>query len=1273
MRTGATTFRAGVDIGGTFTDFALFDEDGATVRLHKRLTSVEDPSIGALDGLSELISAAGISISQLSEIVHGTTLVTNALIERKGVRVGMLTTRGFRDIIEIATEQRYDIYDLKLEFPKPLVERAHRCEVQERIGSTGAVLAELDELGVRMSASMLVESGCEAIAVCFLHSYSNPVHERRARDLIKADHPGLSVSISSEVVAEISEYQRFVTTCANAFVQPVMDRYLGRFEKQLYRMGFAGAFRLVQSAGGIISVDEARSYPVRLLESGPAGGALATAWFAGRIGIDDVISFDMGGTTAKACLIENGKADITSVLEAGRMHRFKKGSGIPIKTPVVDMIEIGAGGGSIAWIDEVGLLRVGPHSSGASPGPACYRNGGTEPTVTDASVALGYYDPDSFLGGRMALDASAATRALDSLGTRLGLSVAETAWGIHQVVSEAMASAAQIHLIEKGKDPRGYKMVGFGGAGPAFAARVARILGISEVIIPPASGAASAFGFLSAPLSIDLVRSRPTVLSQQSDLAEVNVLLMALETDGRSKLKEMGVPEYEMAIRRNADMRILGQVHVITVPLPDGEFDTSSFQIVRRSFDEAYAAKYARVPEHAEVEILSFRLNARGLNPYLSVDKPDAATRDRGAQASTRQAYFGNGFVETDIWDRYSLNVGDTITGPAIIQEREATTIIAPGDTCFVDDHGNLHIAISLERSNLRRITAEMPIGESVRMLQADPITLEIMWNRLVTVTEEMWHTVCRTAFSLIISESQDFGCSLLDAEGQNLAHSSRAMPVFNLTLPNVVKAVLERFPADTLEPGDVLVTNDPWLCAGHLFDLAVVTPVFRNGRIVAILGTVGHLGDIGGTRDSMRARELFEEGLQIPPMKLVKRGEENEDLFRIIAENVRDNQQVMGDIRSLIAANEIGSQRLLSLMDEYGLDDLVALTKVIQSLSEKAMRDAIRDIPDGTYTSEISYNPAGTQIDIPVTITVSGDEIELDFAGAPAEITPGGVNCTFSYTRAHATYPFKCMLTPSVRGNAGCYKPFKVVAPANSVLNCSKPAPVSLRIRTGWYLSPNIFRAFCSAAADKVVAFTGLPSMLSVYGKTSDGRVFYDHLLSGGGQGAASAKDGKSSMMWPTSAATSSIELLESRSPVIIREKGYVQDSGGPGKQRGGLATRIQLAKRENDGIPITVLISPEGASASVDGLDGGAAGFLAHGRLLDAEGATVKSFTGPSLMTLDRDDLIVELQIGGGSGFGEPTERSREAVDEDRRQGYVSDHAAERIYRLSTRSERG
>jgi 5-oxoprolinase (ATP-hydrolysing)/N-methylhydantoinase A len=944
------------------------------------------------------------------------------------------------------------------------------------------------------------------------------------------------------------------------------------------------------------------------------------------------------------------------------VHRFKKGSGLPIKAPVIDMIEIGAGGGSIAAIDEVGLLRVGPHSAGADPGPACYGLGGTEPTVTDANLLLGYYDPGFFLGGRMALDHVAAERALATVGARLDLSAIDAAWGIHRLVVENMAAAARIHIVEKGKDPRAYAMVGFGGAGPAHAAEVARVLGVKEVIIPPASGAASALGFLAAPLSFEQVRSHPVKLDAPDAAAVIDTTLRALQVQSHERLIAAGISASDLVTERSADMRLEGQMHEINVPLPEGEITPATLPRIRAAFVDTYAARYTSVYGGVGVQVISFRVRCRGPLPALALT--EAATGTGPMRKAARLAWFDGRFVDTPVYDRYALTTGARLSGPAIIEEREATTVIPPGDSVTVDASGSLRIAIGVATASVARVTAATPLAEAAAAIEADPVSLEIMWSRLVTVVEEMWQTVCRTAFSLIVSEAQDFACDLLDAAGESLAHSPRAMPVFNLTLPRAVQALLRKFPAAALRPGDVLVTNDPWLCAGHLFDIAVVTPVFRDGQLVALTGTVGHVGDIGGTKDSLRAREIYEEGIQIPPMYLYRAGVPNQDLIDLIAENVRKNEEVLGDIHSFVAANALGAERLLAFMDEYGMHDLRALAHVVQSRAEQAMRAAIRALPDGVYHSEIWNNPLGETLRYPLKLTVSGDTIELDFAGAPPQLPQGGLNCTESYTVAHATYPLKCMLSPEVRGNAGCYRPFTVKAPLGSVLNCERPASVNLRTRVGWYLAPNIFRALADAAPSRVQAATGLPVAINIYGRNADGSVYADHFFMGAGQGGSLHRDGKSALLYPTSAANTSVELMEQRAPVLVIEKAFVADSGGPGRHRGGAGVRTRLRKLYDDGLPTLASVYPEGVGVTVEGLAGGRHGGGVHGVLLDPAGTVVHDCGTGELVTLTRADRIVEVRLAGGAGYGDPRQRPAALVEHDIAEGIVSPEDAERDY---------
>lgn len=1240
-------YQLAFDIGGTFTDFVLLDGTTGQLHIHKALTTPHDPAEGALEGLQLLLDRAGASFAEVGVVVHGSTIVTNLVIERKGAVTALLTTRGFRDVIEFGSEQRYDIHDIFLKFPEPFVPRARRFEVTERLSRDGDVVTPLDLDEVLALTRQAVQSGVKAIAIVFLHAYRNPAHEQAAAAHIRAHFPEIEISISSEVCAEIREYERATTTTANAYAQPIVAPYVARLEQALAARGFTGRFTLMQSSGALASPEMARRLPVRLLESGPAGGGLAAAHFGKVIGKPDLIAFDMGGTTAKVCLIQEGKADIAPMLEAAREHRFKKGSGLPIRAPVIDLIEIGAGGGSIAALDEIGLLKVGPHSAGAMPGPACYGRGGTLPTVTDANLLLGYLAPGSFLGGRLTLDSTAAEAAFAPLAARLDKSAAEAAWGVFAVVCENMAGAARVHVVEKGRDPRSFAMVAFGGAGPAHAVRVAKSLGVGSVIVPPASGAASAFGFLGGAVAHEAARSMPALLSGE-DWGPINAALAALEAEGQAMLATAGIVADRLVVTREAELRLAGQIHDLRIPVPAGPLGEGTLAALRTRFAAAYRLLYAREPTEGVLEVMSWRVTCAEPTPTLAmVSLAGGGAPVEPTAPTLRPAWFpeSGGFVQTPVHSRYALAAGTRLAGPVIIEENESTTIIPPGDTVEVDAHGNLVISLAPAATLL---AAE---GDGF-----DPISLEIMWSRLITISEECWLTVIRTAFSLLIGETQDFACEILDARGQPLAHSPRAMPVFNISLMTAVQSLLEVYPPETLVPGDVLITNDPWVCAGHLFDVAVVSPVFHKGRVVAFIGSVGHVTDIGGTRDKANARELFDEGLQIPAMKLFRAGVANDDLLRMITQNVRNPRQVIGDIHALVAANALGAERLDRFMEEYGLRDLAALAAAIQARAENAVRDAVRQVPDGVYTAETSFTVSGEPHRLPAKVTVKGDDIEVDYEGCPPQLARGGVNCTLTVTRAETLFALKCIFSPGIRATAGCYRPFEVKAPPGSLYNASRPASVALRRLTMWYLVGTIFRALSDVLPERVQAFTGLPSLLDLYGIEPDGTMHTDHVFVGGGQGGSARQDGSSGVIWPTSAANASVEMVESRLPVLVLEKSLIADSGGIGKHRGGLGQRVRVRRLFDGPLPFFATVYPEGANLTTDGLHGGAPGGHVRAFLTDLRSGERKELTSSTMLELKDTAEVVEMVLGGGAGFGPSSERDPALVASDLANGYIS-----------------
>jgi N-methylhydantoinase A len=689
--------RVGVDIGGTFTDLVVVDETSGAIHVGKVLTTAKDPAHGVEQGVQSLLDDAGVDPGHVRAVVHGTTLATNALIERKGARTALLTTEGFRDALEIRHEGRYDMYDLFIDPPVPLVPRHLRREVAERLLPDGSVQRPLDEGAARRVIDALVHEGVEAVAICLLHAYLNPAHERRLAALVREAAPALLVSCASEVVPEIREYERASTTTANVYVAPLMARYLADLERRLAGLGIPGQLYIMQSSGGIALPPLARRLPIRLVESGPAAGALAAAQAARERGDSRLLSFDMGGTTAKACVIDGGVPLVAREFEVARADRFKKGSGLPVRVPVIEMIEIGAGGGSIARVDRMGLLKVGPDSAGADPGPACYNLGGRQPTVTDADLLLGYLDAEFFLGGRMRLDRGAAERAVvEHVGRPLGLDVTAAAWGIHRVVNENMAAAARIHGIERGRDLRAYPLFAFGGAGPVHCWQVAKVLRVPRILVPFGAGAMSAWGLLAAPLAFDFVRTVRARLDD-ADWEALNAVFAEMEHEGRELLARAGVDGATVRVSRIAEMRYVGQGHEVEAAIPGGPLAAASLPAITAAFESAYRALYHRLPQGVPLEALNWRVTVAAPPPALAfAGGAGGAGHAAGALKGARRAWFAevNGWAETPVYDRYALAPGTAFAGPAIIEERESTAVVGPGARCTVDARRTLVVEL---------------------------------------------------------------------------------------------------------------------------------------------------------------------------------------------------------------------------------------------------------------------------------------------------------------------------------------------------------------------------------------------------------------------------------------------------------------------------------------------------------------------------------------------------------------------------------------------------
>ena len=692
-------YRLGVDIGGTFTDFALVNDADGTMAIHKQLTTPEDPSVAVLEGLRHLLAAERVDCADVTALIHGSTLVTNALIERRGAVTGMLVTAGFRDVLDIALELRYDLYDLRLRYPTPLVPRARRYEVAERIRSDGTVERALDLDEVRRCLTELVERHhVTAVAVCFLHAFTNPEHERAVADLAAREFPALYLSTSSDVAPGIREYPRWTTATINAFAQPLADAYLTRLEDGLAGMGFTGKFLIMTSSGGSVTADTARRFPVRMLESGPAAGVLMSAFLGKKNAEPSLLSFDLGGTTAKGAIVRSNLPGKRYEIEVARMHEFKPGSGLPVKLPVVDMIEIGSGGGSIAEIDARGVIRVGPTSAGARPGPACYARGGTRPTLTDANLVLGYLDPRFFLGGDMPLSVDAARDAIAMIGRPLGLSVERAAWGIHETSNEDVVRAFRVHAAERGFDYRSGAMVAFGGGGPIHASRIARKLGIRRVLIPPGAGVMSAVGMLTSPISFELLRSERVALAALTP-ESFDARFKSLTEEAGIFLIRAGIAADQITIARRLDMRYRGQGYEIEVALPSQSLPALLFAELPALFAAAYEKVFSVSFISEPIEIINWKVEVCGPAPtgerYALVGPPARGSARKGM----RKAFFpqARDFIDCPVLDRYSLRAGETVSGPALIEERESTAVLGIGDVARLDEHGSLLLAVAEE------------------------------------------------------------------------------------------------------------------------------------------------------------------------------------------------------------------------------------------------------------------------------------------------------------------------------------------------------------------------------------------------------------------------------------------------------------------------------------------------------------------------------------------------------------------------------------------------
>ena len=1212
--------RIGIDVGGTFTDLVAMDEGDSAPVAFKTPTTPADPSDGVLNGIAGLASSLGLDVSELLQkaqvIIHGTTVATNTLVERKGATVGLITTEGFRDLLEIREGLKEDRYNLRMNQVEPLAPRYLRVGVAERVDAGGKVRRELDKDGLKRQVEYLKSEGVDSVAICFLFSFLNPEHEQEAERVVREMLPDAYVSASHVILPQIKEFDRLSTTSLNAYVGPSLSSYLERLETRVSQIGGSAPLFVIQSNGGIATVEDSSEQAVRSILSGPAGGASGAAHVARRLREEHVIALDMGGTSTDITLIENGSPHITG-------EKFE--SGWKIAVPTVDIHTLGAGGGSIARVDEGGVLRVGPTSAGADPGPACYGRGGTQPTVTDAALVLSLLDTEKFLGGAVQLDIDLASEAIRcQVAKPLGLSVEEAAEGILRVVSSSIAEGIRLASVSRGLDPREFALMGFGGAAGLVATRVAREIGIRRVLIPPAGPVLSAFGMMASDLKYDLAMSHPSSLSNVK-LDDLRSDFATLVEDGRERIRDAGAADSDISVHLSADMRYLDQIYEVTVDVPDLSLPDDDLRVLwAENMHERFEQLYAYRQQEQDIRIVTLRASAIGRLPI------------EGDINDTAHIPSESGAVPSQI-----------TTGPAVINTDYNTVVIDEGCSARFDSGGILHIDV--EASTQDSGAAE-----------GDAVTLSVVGNRLESIAIEMMDVMLRTALSQILNASRDFSTAILDSQCRLVAQGE-GIPVHVSALPVAGRAVLDYF-GDSIAPGDVFLLNDPYFGGSHLPDITAIRPVFVDGKLAFMTVNRAHHTDVGGGTHggyNPSASEIFHEGLRIPPLRIYDGDTPRDDLLRMMAANVRYPQNFLGDLNAQIGSILTAERRIRELVEHYGSNRLTRIVDGILDATEAQVRSFISDWPNGEYFGESLVDDDGFDselIPIRARVTVAEDTLTIDLSESAPQVT-GFINSAYANTRSLAHAAIMYLAPYDVPKNDGSMGPLKVIAPKGLIVNANSPAPVCMSTNhCAEEIVEAIFKALVQAVPEAVNAGFSRRLRYAITGadpRTGESFLWHFFMARGGG-GAALGHDGWSCVGEVNVAGgirANSVEVTEERFPLFVVNHELRPGSAGNGQWRGGLGAVCEIIY-EGKG---EALLNTAGDGAIVPpfGVLGGEPG-LPHRYSIVSGGVETVLRTKQTGVIVKPGDRIIALSSGGG-GYGDPLRRSSHAKEWDSKNGYV------------------
>jgi 5-oxoprolinase (ATP-hydrolysing) len=1208
----------GVDIGGTFTDIVFYRAAQAgqpgELRVHKVPGIPADPAQALLRGIADLHGSLDATV------IHGSTVATNALLERRGARAALVTTEGFADVLEIGRQDRPALYDLQQQRPPVLIPRQRRLELAERLAYTGEVLRSPTQEDYQRLLHQLEECQPESIAVALLHAYRNPLHERELAERLRAALPQVYLSLASDLLPQFREYERTSTVAVNAYVQPLMARYLQNLQAHI-----RGPLRVMQSSGGSISAATAAREPVRTVLSGPAGGVIGAFHVAHQAGFAQIITLDMGGTSTDVALCPGEIVETSEAVVAG----------CPVSVPAVAIHTVGAGGGSLVRLDAGNALTVGPESAGADPGPACYGRGDVL-TVTDANLVLGRIDPAAFLGGQFPLLPERSGILMEELARHLGVSVAEAALGVVRVANASMERAIRTVSLEKGYDPRFFTLLPFGGAGPLHACELAEALHIPRVLIPRHPGVLSALGLLLAPIVKDYVQGVMLDVHQlevaQADAepsllaAQFAVLERRAQAEMQYEMTALGQSETLPVLQRSYDLCYVGQAYELTV----ARSASGSLAETLAHFHALHEQRFGHSHPEQPVRIVALRVKAVLHPPAPALPLLPPATGDAStALLGERAMVFARGQLTARVYERERLYPGHCVSGPALLVQMDSTVLLPPGWEGCVDARGNL------------LVTWQEQERPDVQTSEVDPVSLEIFKHLFASAAEEMGVTLGRSAYSPNIKERKDYSCACFDATGRLIAQAAH-IPVHLGAMPASVQAAIERF--HTFDPGDVILLNDPYLGGTHLPDITMVSPVFiaddpagRTGQLFGFVASRAHHADIGGMSPGSMpmSRELYQEGVIIPPLKVIKAGVVNAEVLELFYRNVRTPDERRGDMQAQLATARVGERRLQEIIARYGSTAVQAHADALLAYSARLVTDALAQLPasEARFTDYLDDDGWGA-VDLPITVCISvrDGRMYVDFTGSAAP-SVGCLNTVSAVVHSAVLYVVRCLVGEHVPANQGILQPIEIVVPAGSLLNPQSVAAAVAagNVETSQRLVDALFGALATLARDRVPAASQGTMNNLTFGGYDRGRgeafAYYETL--GGGMGARPGADGLSGVhVHMSNTRNTPVEALEMGLPVRVRRYALREGSGGVGRYRGGDGLCRELLFLE----PATVTLLTERRNRAPYGLWGGKAG-QSGANSLEHLGER-RSLASKVTLDVGAGDILL-IHTPGGGGF--------------------------------------